>query len=111
MRRTGRSADQRRDVAAVMADVSRRVESHGGTVRWELDEEGVVTVELLGACKGCPALPVTFVGAVRARLLEHTDVAEVRLRGPALSRFAIERIATMFGAGSGRGPRGAGHHG
>jgi Fe-S cluster biogenesis protein NfuA len=88
------------EVTAVMDDVGRRVESHGGTMRWELDDEGVVTVQLEGACKGCHALPVTYVGAVRTRLLEQTRVADVRLRGPVMSRFAMERIATMFGSGT-----------
>ena len=103
---TATPAGLRADVAAVMDDVGRRVESHGGTVRWDLDDDGVVTVELRGACQGCYALPVTYVGAVRSRLLDQTGARDVRLRGgPAMSRFAMERIAAVF-APRDRGPAG-----
>ena len=46
---------EKTDVAAVLELIRPSLQADGGDVKLiDVDEDGVVTVELQGACKGCP---------------------------------------------------------
>ena len=53
------------DVAAVLELIRPSLQADGGDVRLvDVDEEGVVSVELQGACKGCPMSQMTLANGV-----------------------------------------------
>ena len=59
------------DVSAVLELIRPSLQADGGDVRLvDVDEEGVVSVELQGACKGCPMSQMTIQGAVERTLKE-----------------------------------------
>lgn len=48
------------------------LQADGGDVRLvEVDQDGVVSVELQGACKGCPMSQLTLANSVERILKEH----------------------------------------
>ena len=50
------------------------VQADGGDIRLvELDDDGVVTVELLGACVSCPASTLTLKAGVERILKDRVD--------------------------------------
>lgn len=54
-------------------------DSHGGAIRVVGVTDGVVEVELRGACRGCPAVGVTLGHRLEAELRRrHPGVREVR---------------------------------
>ena len=53
------------EVAAVLELIRPSLQADGGDVRLvDVDEEGVVSVELQGACKGCPMSQMTLANGV-----------------------------------------------
>ena len=53
------------DVRAVLELIRPSLQQDGGDVKLiSVDEEGVVTVELQGACKGCPMSELTLANGV-----------------------------------------------
>lgn len=53
------------DVAAVLELIRPSLQADGGDVRLvDVDENGVVSVELQGACKGCPMSQMTLANGV-----------------------------------------------
>ena len=53
------------DVSAVLELIRPSLQADGGDVRLvDVDEEGVVSVELQGACKGCPMSQMTLANGV-----------------------------------------------
>ncbi|MDR0515354.1 MAG: NifU family protein [Coriobacteriaceae bacterium] len=59
------------DVSAVLELIRPSLQADGGDVELvEVDEEGVVTVELQGACKGCPMSQMTLANGVERILKE-----------------------------------------
>ena len=53
------------DVAAVLELIRPSLQADGGDVRFvDVDEDGVVSVELQGACKGCPMSEMTLANGV-----------------------------------------------
>ena len=53
------------DVAAVLELIRPSLQADGGDVRLvDVDDEGVVSVELQGACKGCPMSQMTLANGV-----------------------------------------------
>ena len=64
------------------------LQADGGDVKLvDVDEDGVVTVELQGACKGCPMSQMTLANGVERILKEHvpgvTRVEQVNASGEA----------------------------
>ena len=57
------------DVAAVLELIRPSLQADGGDVRL-VDEDGVVSVELQGACKGCPMSQMTLANGVERILKE-----------------------------------------
>ncbi|MDO4854482.1 MAG: NifU family protein [Coriobacteriia bacterium] len=59
------------DVKAVLELIRPSLQADGGDVKFiSVDEEGVVTVELQGACKGCPMSQMTLANGVERILKE-----------------------------------------
>ena len=59
------------DVAGVIGRSRPRLPADGGDVRFvDVDEDGVVSVELQGACKGCPMSEMTLANGVERILKE-----------------------------------------
>ena len=66
--------------------------SHGGEVRLDGSADGVVSVELLGACSGCPSADLSTRGMIedilRAEVPEVTSVELTQAVDPELLAFA-----------------------
>jgi len=63
------SALRQRAQAAIDAYVLPYVRNHGGDMSIvDIDDDGVVTCRLDGACRGCPAAPVTVVAVIERAL-------------------------------------------
>ena len=59
------------DVAAVLELIRPSLQADGGDVRLvDVNEDGVVSVELQGACKGCPMSQMTRANGVERILKE-----------------------------------------
>lgn len=59
------------DVAAVLELIRPSLQADGGDVRLvDVNEDGVVSVELQGACKGCPVSQMTLANGVERILKE-----------------------------------------
>ncbi|MDB1746112.1 NifU family protein [Eggerthella lenta] len=59
------------DVAAVLELIRPSLQVDGGDVRLvDVNEDGVVSVELQGACKGCPMSQMTLANGVERILKE-----------------------------------------
>ena len=59
------------DVAAVLDLIRPSLQADGGDVKLvDVDENGVVSVELQGACKGCPMSQMTLANGVERILKE-----------------------------------------
>lgn len=59
------------DVSAVLDLIRPSLQADGGDVRLvDVDENGVVSVELQGACKGCPMSQMTLANGVERILKE-----------------------------------------
>lgn len=59
------------DVQAVLELIRPSLQADGGDVKLvDVDEEGVVSVELQGACKGCPMSQMTLANGVERILKE-----------------------------------------
>ena len=59
------------DVAAVLELIRPSLQADGGDVRLvDVNEDGVVSVELQGACKGCPMSQMTLANGVERNLKE-----------------------------------------
>ena len=59
-------------VSEVLARIRPALQADGGDVHLvDVDEEGVVTVELHGACNGCPMSALTLSNGVERILKEH----------------------------------------
>lgn len=58
-------------VSEAIRDARTYAQSHGGDIQLlDVDDEGVVTVKLRGACAMCPLSAITIRVAVEARLRE-----------------------------------------
>ncbi len=70
----------REKVEAVLAKVRPYLQRDGGDVELvDVSAEGVVTVRLVGACKGCPMSQVTLKNAVEKTILkELPEITSVR---------------------------------
>ena len=62
---------KREDVAAVLELIRPSLQADGGDVALvDVSDDGVVTVELQGACKGCPMSQMTLANGVERILKE-----------------------------------------
>jgi Fe-S cluster biogenesis protein NfuA len=78
-------------------DVGAFVASHGGSLTVVDVTDGVITVDLAGACSHCPAADVTltdrFADAVRARA---PHLRAVRTAGPVVDRGPLRRLLPLL---------------
>lgn len=67
-------------VNAVLDHVRPSLEAHGGGAQLVSYEDGVVVLQVLGACKGCPMSAFTFQLGIERILREKykEDIKEVR---------------------------------
>ena len=62
---------EKNDVAQVLELIRPSLQADGGDVKLvDVDENGVVSVELQGACKGCPMSQMTLANGVERILKE-----------------------------------------
>ena len=73
---------------------------HGGDIRVVEDsrQEGRVQVQLVGACRACPNIAMTFVGPVRTALLAVDGITEVECGQVRSSPRSLARLAGILGA-------------
>ena len=87
------------ELEAAFAKVRPLILGHGGDVEIDqISEDGVVRVRLLGACKACPNMAMTYVGPIRTHLMEVEGVTEVICPQVKASPRALERIARLSGS-------------
>ena len=72
----------------VLEEIRPNLQADGGDVQLvDVSDDGVVTVELQGACKGCPMSQMTLANGVERILKEHvpgvTRVEQVNVSGEA----------------------------
>ena len=61
----------REDVAAVLELIRPSLQADGGDVRLvDVNDEGIVSVELQGACNGCPLSSMTLANGIERILKE-----------------------------------------
>jgi Fe-S cluster biogenesis protein NfuA len=88
-----------REIEAALSGVRSLILGHGGNVRvLSAGEDGVVEVELIGACRACPNLAMTFVGPLRSALIGVKGIREVRCRQVHASQRTLARMARLLGA-------------
>jgi len=72
------------------------LQSHGGDVAaFELHGD-TIEVHLIGACRVCELVPVTFASRIRAELLNVEGVTEVKSKRVPYSPARLDRIAGFF---------------
>lgn len=78
------------------ARVRPMLKSHGGGIAVrEIDERGVVRLDWLGACAGCPLRPITTAGLVQPELEAIEGVSEVDT-GFRVSKAAAARLSRVY---------------
>jgi len=111
MKTESNAATRQRVQAVIDAHVLPYVRNHGGDVSVvDIDDDGTVICRLDGACRGCPAAPVTVVAVIERTLQVHLGPT-VTVKAPQLSvsSHAVERIRRLFPA-SRRGIPMSGHN-
>jgi Fe-S cluster biogenesis protein NfuA len=64
-------AEAEEAVNAALEELRPFVESHGGTIALDSIVDGVVKVQMLGSCDGCPSSTATLTGGVEEALRRH----------------------------------------
>lgn len=84
---------------AAFARIRPLILGHGGDIEIaDISPEGVVSVKLVGACKACPNMAMTYVGPIRTYLMEVEGVAEVRCEQVNASVKSLDRLARRLGS-------------
>ena len=89
----------KRQADAALAEIRGRIRGHAGDVVVDGVKDGVVTVEFLGACRGCPAQAFTFYAVVEPALLKIGGITAVESPRGAPSAAVLKRIREMTSAG------------
>lgn len=58
-------------VDAAMDELRPMIESHGGMITVEEIKDGVVTLQMMGSCDGCPSSAATLTGGIEEALRRH----------------------------------------
>ncbi len=58
-------------VDAALEELRPMIESHGGMITVEEIKDGVVKLQMLGSCDGCPSSAATLTGGLEEALLRH----------------------------------------
>ncbi|WP_457588832.1 NifU family protein [Ensifer canadensis] len=84
---------------AAFARIRPLILGHGGDIEIaDISPEGVVSIKLVGACKACPNMAMTYVGPIRTYLMEVEGVAEVRCEQVNASIKTLDRLARLLGS-------------
>ena len=73
----GEAPDEREQAAAfdavdaAMQELRPMIESHGGMITVEEIKDGVVKLQMLGSCDGCPSSAATLTGGIEEALRRH----------------------------------------
>ncbi len=88
-----------KELALALSQVRPMILGHGGDIDIEgVSETGEVRIRLLGACKACPNMAMTFVGPVRTRFMAVEGVSEVQCEQVNAGPRALSRMARLLGA-------------
>lgn len=82
-------------VVETVTTIRPRLRAHGGDLTVHVDEHGVADVTFHGACRGCPALPMTYFAAVRTPLRE-AGATDVTCNQVNVSEHAARRLAGLW---------------
>jgi Fe-S cluster biogenesis protein NfuA len=102
----GEGADERDlaeaedSVNAALEELRPFVESHGGMIALDSIVDGVVKVQMLGSCDGCPSSAATLTGGVEEALRRHW---------PNFRRLEVVEPGAEDGNGNGHGGHGHAH--
>lgn len=84
---------------AALARIRPLILGHGGDIEIAgVDAQGVVTVRLLGACRACPNMAMTYVGPIRSTLMQVPGVTAVTCPQVRAAPRALDRIARLSGS-------------
>ncbi len=73
----GEAPDEREQAAAIeavdaaMDELRPMIESHGGMITIEEVKDGVVKLQMMGSCDGCPSSAATLTGGIEEALRRH----------------------------------------
>lgn len=88
---------EKSDVAAVLELIRPSLQADGGDVQLvDVSDDGVVTVELQGACKGCPMSQMTLANGVERILKERVPALPPWCRPNRRQR--VRKCVRLFGA-------------
>jgi Fe-S cluster biogenesis protein NfuA len=91
-----RNAAVGQSVVASLEHVRQRLRSHGGDLRvLGIEPDGEVSVEFLGACRGCPALAFTYSAVVHPAIDQTEGVTGVRCGQVRYSAHVARRVADL----------------
>ena len=85
----------RRTLDVALTDVRARLRGHAGDVVIDSVDDGRITLEFLGACRGCPAQAFTFLAAVEPVLAKIDGVTHIEPPRTAAAPSVIRRIREM----------------
>lgn len=80
---------------ATLADIRARIRGHFGDVVVTDATDGVVKLEFLGACRGCPAQAFTLLAVVEPALMAVEGVKSVEPPRSTASPAVIARVRAM----------------
>ena len=89
-------SSKKRELEAALVDIRGRIRGHAGDVAVDKWEDGVVTLEFLGACRGCPAQAFTFYAVVEPALASVEGVTRVEPPRSACAPSVAKRIRKML---------------
>lgn len=96
---TARSVISADALEAAFARIRPLILGHGGDIEVaDISPEGVVSIKLVGACKACPNMAMTYVGPIRTYLMEVDGVTEVRCDQVNASIKTLDRLARRLGS-------------
>jgi len=86
----------KRNLDGALIGIRGRIRGHAGDVVVDTVEDGVVSLEFLGACRGCPAQAFTFYAVVEPALSKIDGVKSVEPPRIAASPIVLKRIKAMM---------------
>lgn len=84
------------DIEKVLVDIRARIRGHAGDVIVSDVKEGSVSLEFLGACRGCPAQAFTLTAVIEPALLSVKGIERVEAPRMASSPAVLKRIRKVM---------------
>jgi len=94
---SGAAADRlQHSVEAELTPVRQRLRSHGGDLKVvDVGDDGMIEVEFLGACCGCPAVNFTFSAVVVPAIEAVTGTSKVTSKQARYSKLIAARAGLL----------------